>query len=133
MFGALIDVLGPILGDTLKRVIPDKAERERVQAEMTTKILDQEATIMGAMRDVMVADSSSANKLTSAARPIVVYWCLGMISLITVLGCLGMADGAIKALAGVPDMLWQMMTVGIGAFSLTRGLEKSVTAYRKGE
>jgi hypothetical protein len=133
MIGVLLSTLAPILGDTLKRVIPDKNERDKIQAEMTVKILEQEASIMTSMKDVMVADSSSSNKLTSAARPIVVYWCLGFVTFLTVLGVFSSADPALAALERVPNKLWDLITVGIGAFSITRGLEKSVTAYRKGD
>lgn len=133
MLGALLSVLSPILNDVLRRAIPDRSQREKIQAEMTTKLLEQETVILSSMKDVMVADASSSNWLTSAARPMVVYWSLAFVTFITVLGASGYATEALNALDRVPGKLWDLITVGIGAFSITRGLEKSVTAYRKGE
>jgi hypothetical protein len=52
-----------------------------------------------------------------------------MITLIAFLGIFNLATPVVSALTGVPDYFWQLMTVGIGAFSVTRGIEKSVTAY----
>jgi hypothetical protein len=133
MWASIVTSLVPILNDVLKKVIKDPVELQKVQNEMTNKLLEQEASITKAMTDVMTADSASTNKLVSSARPIVVYWALGMITLITFLGVFGLAGGAITALAGVPDPFWTFLTVGIGAFSVTRGMEKSIREWKKGD
>lgn len=131
MWTTIIASLVPILNDVLKKVIKDPAELQKAQNEMTNKLLEQEASITKAMTDVMTGDSASTNKLVSSARPIVVYWSLFMITLLTILGVCGVADGAISALGGVPDPFWTFLTVGIGAFSVTRGMEKSIHEWRK--
>ena len=131
MWSSVVSALIPILSDVLGKVIKDPKEVAKVQAEMTTKLLEQETTIMNAMADVMKSDTASENKLVSSARPIVVYWALFMITFLTILGTFGLAAPAITALAGVPDAFWALLTVGIGAFSVTRGLEKSVREWKK--
>lgn len=131
MWSSIVSTLIPILSDVLSKVIKDPKEVAKVQAEMTTKLLEQEATVMNAMADVMKSDTASENKLVSSARPIVVYWALFMITFLTILGTFGVAGSAIAALAGVPDAFWTLLTVGIGAFSVTRGLEKSVREWKK--
>lgn len=131
MWVSIVSSLVPILGDVLNKVIKDPKEVAKVQAEMTAKLLEQEAAIMTAMSEVMKADTASDNKLVSSARPIVVYWALFMITLLTFLGIFGLATPAITALGGVPEAFWTLLTVGIGAFSVTRGLEKSVKEWKK--
>ena len=133
MWASIVTSLVPILNDVLKKVIKDPVELQKVQNEMTNKLLEQEASITKAMTDVMTADSASTNKLVSSARPIVVYWSLGIITLLTILGVFGVADGAITALSGVPDPFWTFLTVGIGAFSVTRFMEKSIREWKKNE
>lgn len=131
MWSTVVTALIPILSDVLSKVIKDPKEVAKVQAEMTTKLLEQEAAVMNAMTEVMKADTASENKLVSSARPIVVYWALFMITLITFLGIFGLATPAVAALSGVPEAFWTLLTVGIGAFSITRGLEKSVKGWKK--
>lgn len=131
MIGSLIAVLSPILADVLKRAIPDATERAKVQAEITEQMLANEQAVFDGMKSVMGADAASENKMLSSARPIVVYWSLTLITFIAIMGSMGMADGLITALEKVPSGLWQFVTVGIGAFTLTRGIEKTVRELKK--
>lgn len=130
MFGSILAALMPIISDVLKKAIPDANERAKAQEEITKGLMANEQAVFDAMKGVMTADSGSDNKLLSSARPIVVYWSLAMISFIAFLGSIGYGEGVIHALERVPSGLWQFVTVGIGAFSLTRGIEKSVKAFK---
>lgn len=132
MISVILSTIGPILADVLKRAIPDANERAKVQEEITKAMLSNEQAIFDGMKSVMAADSASDNKMLSSARPIVVYWALAMISFIAFLGSIGHAEPIVAALERVPTGLWQFVTVGIGAFSLTRGIEKTVRELKKG-
>lgn len=127
----LIPTILSFLGPVLNRIIPDPAKQAEIQLELTKALVDKDTGILVAMKDVMVADSQQEDKYTKRARPTVVYWSMSMITLIGILGVFGKAETIINSLAAVPSDLYTLMTVGIGAFSVSRGLEKGIGAIKK--
>lgn len=114
----------------LDKLIPDPNKRLEAQNEIIKTISEQEGKLYDAMKDVMVADSQSDSKYTKNARPTLVYWSLGMVSLIIFLAPLGYDTAILLSLSKVPTELWQLMTVGIGAFTIGRSGEKMVKSYK---
>ena len=117
----------------LNRIIPDKAKQAEVQLELTKVLTEQSGKIYESMKDVMVADASSESPYTRAARPTIVYWSLGMISLVVFLAPFGYDTSIINSLTKVPSELWNLMTYSVGAFVLGRSVEKSAAHFNKGK
>ena len=126
----ILQSLLPLLFSTLIKFIPDAQERLRAQEELTKALLAHETELLAAAREVMAADARSENRLTSAARPIVVFWSLGVITLIVVLSPFGAATVVIEALKAVPSDLWTLITAGVGIFMFGRGAEQVVRAAK---
>lgn len=124
---SILNVLGPILN----RIIPDPQKQAELQLEMTKALLDKDSGILNAMKDVMVADTQQDDKFTKRARPSVVYWSMGMVTVIGIAGVFNHAGPVIAALQAVPSDLYNLMTVGIGAFGVSRGIEKGISALKK--
>ena len=120
---ALSILIGPIT-DLLKRVIPDANARAEAQEEITKLLVQNESAVMDAMKTVMAADAASEGWLTRNARPIVVLWSLGAITMIMVEAMTGGANNIVNALRQVPGELWNLITVGTGAYMLLRSGEK---------
>ena len=127
---AIITALLPLITKVFERAIPDPAERAKAQQEMTSILLENQGKIFDGMKEVMAADAKSESPLTRNARPIVVYWSLGVITLIVIGGVFGFAAPILDALKDIPDKLWDLMTYGIGAYVLGRSAEKAVTNWR---
>ena len=127
MYASLLSLLLPGIIEILKRVIPDPAAQAEAEKSVTALLLENQAAIVTAAKDVMVADSASGDAYTSRARPTVVYWSLGAISLIAVLAIFGGAAPVLGAFQQVPDKLWDLMTYGIGAYMLGRSGEKMLS------
>ena len=123
----LLSTIGPILG----RIIPDQDKRDEIQAELTKALLDKDSALVQAMSAVMAADAAQDDIYTKRARPTVVYWSILLASCIAVAGFFNSAGPIISALQGIPDSLYNMMAVGIGAFGLSRGIEKGIRAIKK--
>lgn len=124
---AIINALSPILA----RIIPDPDKRLEAEKAIQEALINSQAQIYSSMKDVMVADVESDNAYTKYARPTIVYWSLGMITIIIAAAPFGEAGVILDALKQVPDTLWTLMTVGVGAFTLGRSVEKSVTNFKK--
>jgi roadblock/LC7 domain-containing protein len=126
-FLTLFPVLMQVLGPVLQKVIPDEGKRAEAQAEMQRAMLDQQADLNKAMADVMKADASSESAMARNARPVVVYWALAMITWVGVVSpMIGLQAETISALKGVPEDLWSLLSVGIGAYMLARSVDKIV-------
>ena len=127
----IVKIFLPQIMDIVKTVVPDPGKQLEIQQAMTEKLLAQEAAVMDSMKAVMTADSTSQNRFVSTARPAVVYWSMAMVTFIMCAGIFGMGEATISALQQVPEGLWTLITVGVGAFSVTRGLEKSVKEWKR--
>lgn len=121
----IIEYIMPVIA----KLIPDQDKLAEIQGQLEGKLLDNQAGLFKSMSDVMIADSSSVDKYTSRARPTVVYWSVGAITIIAVLGLFDMAGPVLEALKAVPEKLWDLMTYGIGAYVLGRTGEKLADGY----
>jgi holin (3TMs family) len=127
---AIITALLPLITKVFDKAIADPNERLKAQQELTNLLIENQGKIFDGMKEVMAADATSESPLTRNARPIVVYWSLGVITLIVIGGVFGFAAPILDALKAVPDKLWDLMTYGIGAYVLGRSAEKAVTNWR---
>lgn len=127
------DIPGAItaISNVLTRIIPDPNVAAQLQADLTKALFDKESGVLNASKEVMVADAAQDDKYTKRARPTVVYWSLTLVTYITVMASFGHATAIVSALQTVPSDLYNMMMVGIGAFGLSRGVEKGIGALKK--
>ena len=124
---ALLGTLGPIL----QKILPDEGQRLQAQAALQRALLDRDSDLAKAMAEVMKADAASESPLTRNARPLTVLWALAMITWVGVVApMLGLQAEVVKALAGVPDALWSLLTVGIGAYMVARTADKFIDTKR---
>lgn len=117
--------------DLIEKFIPDPNLKLQMQTEAKQLLAQSQQEQYDAMSKVMVADSSSDSAYTRNARPTVVYWSLGMITLLTGASLVGYSDPMLHALAQVPDNLYQMITYGVGIYTGGRSLEKVGTVLAK--
>jgi len=132
MWPALIELVPKIIG-LFDKVIPDADKRAEAQEALTKLLMENQGKLLDAAREVMVADAQSENKLTSSARPIVVYWSLSLITVIVLASPFGLATPILSALKEIPSDLWTLVTAGVGIFMFGRSAEKAVANFRGGK
>jgi hypothetical protein len=126
----IFDIIKLVL-PVLDKVIPDSNKRAEAGEAITQALIANQGALLDAAKSVMTADAASDNKLTSSARPIVVYWSLGLITIIVACAPFGLAKPILDALKDVPSDLWTLLTAGIGIFMFGRSAEKAVTNFKK--
>ena len=129
---SILGIIKLALGPALDRVIPDANARAAAQEEITRQLIGNQAALLDAAKSVMAADAGSDNRLTSSARPIVVYWSLGLITIIVAAAPFGAARPILDALKDVPSDLWTLLTAGIGIFMFGRSAEKAAANLKGG-
>ena len=126
----ILDIIKLVL-PVFDRLIPDVNAREKAKEELTKTLLENQTAIMSAMKDTMAADAASESWLTRSARPIVVLWSLGMITWVVLSPIFNLQTATLTALSGVPDSLWNLVSVGIGGYMLARTVEKGMANWKK--
>jgi len=131
MIGALIPVLGPILGDVVKRVLPeDKDKAAEIERELQMQLMMNSATVEKAAADIILAEAKSDSWLASSWRPIlmlvitaIVAWNFLLAPLIELSVTLATGD-QIPLQIDLPGELWTLLTVGVGGYTVGRSAEK---------
>jgi len=130
MFAAIPAIIAAISG-ILNRIIPDPDKRLEAETEIQKALMQSQSTIYDAMKSVMAADAQSESWLTRNARPIVVMWCLAMITWVVISPVFGLQAGTISAIRAVPGDLWNLVMVGIGGYILAKSVTDAVRAVKK--
>jgi hypothetical protein len=130
MFAAIPAIIAAVSG-ILNRIIPDADKRMEVEGEIQRALLANQSAIYDAMKEVMAADAGSESMLTRNARPIVVMWCLVMITWVVVSPMFGLQVATIAAIKAVPSDLWNLVMVGIGGYILAKSVTDAVKAVKK--
>ena len=131
MIQALLPVIGPIVGDVVKRVLPeDKDKRMEIERELNMTLMQNSAQIEQAAASVVIAEAKSEHKITATWRPIlmltitaIVAWNYLFAPLIELAVQL-MTSNQIPLTIALPEELWTLLTVGVGGYVVGRSGEK---------
>ena len=131
MIQALLPVLGPIVGDVIKRVLPeDKDKRMEIEREMSMALVSNSHAIEHAASSIILAEAKSESWLASSWRPLlmliitaIIAWNFLFAPLIEL--CVQLFTGNILPLSiNLPDQLWTLLMIGVGGYVSGRALEK---------
>lgn len=127
MIGALAPFLGPIL-EIVRRVVPDPAERARIEADLTRAASDAEARLAEAQASIVVAEAQGS-ALQRNWRPAFMIVCMGLlvwhaVAVPILAASLAVPLDEVVGLRAVPDGLWTLLVVGMGGYIGGRSVEK---------
>ena len=138
MIGALLPVIGPLLGDVVKRVLPeDKDKRAEIEREINMALISNSAQIEQAAASVILAEAKSEHRITATWRPILMLTITAIVGWNYLLAPL--VELAVRLLAGdqipltipLPDELWNLLMIGVGGYVVGRSAEKVADKVRK--
>ena len=138
MIAALLPVLGPILGDVIKRVLPeDKDKRADIEREINMALLGNSAAIEQAAASVILAEAKSEHWITATWRPVlmltitaIVGWNFLIAPLIE-LSVLLFTGDQVPLSIPLPEQLWTLLMVGVGGYVVGRSGEKIAKNIKK--
>lgn len=131
MIGALLPVIGPLLGDVVKRVLPeDQNKRAEIEREINMALISNSAQIEQAAASVILAEAKSEHRITATWRPIlmltitaIVGWNYLLAPLVELAVRLFVGD-QIPLTIPLPDELWNLLMIGVGGYVVGRSAEK---------
>jgi|TARA_R110000744_G_scaffold85150_7_gene166493 hypothetical protein len=136
MMQALLPLLTPILGDVLKRLIPDADKRDEIERETKLALLEHSDSIERVRGEIILAEARSSGWLTSSWRPLLMLVVIAIIAVnYLVFPLVAIWYPQIMAnLLALPDQLWNLLTLGVGGYVVGRSGEKMIDSWTgKGE
>lgn len=133
---ALLPLLTPILGDVLKRLIPDADKRDEIERETKLALLEHSDSIERVRGEIILAEARSSGWLTSSWRPLLMLVVIAIIAVnYLVFPLVAIWYPQIMAnLLALPDQLWNLLTLGVGGYVVGRSGEKMIDSWTgKGE
>ena len=138
MIDALLPVLGPSVGDVIKRVLPeDKDKRADIEREINMALLGNSAAIEQAAASVILAESKSEHWITATWRPIlmltitaIVGWNFLVAPLIELAVLLSTNDQVPLSIP-LPEQLWNLLMIGVGGYVVGRSGAKLAKNLKK--
>tara|TARA_R110000737_G_scaffold40336_2_gene60797 strand:- start:342 stop:761 length:420 start_codon:yes stop_codon:yes gene_type:complete len=138
MLAALLPVIGPLVGDVIKRMLPeDKDKRMEVEREINMALMQNSAAIEQAAASVIKAEAQSEHKITATWRPIL------MLTITAIVGWNYLFAPLVELILNViygnttpltiplPDELWQLLMIGVGGYVCGRSAEKVAKNFKK--
>ena len=138
MIGALLPVLAPILGDVIKRVLPeDKDKAAEIERELNMQLMMNSASLEKAASDIILAEAKSEHWITSSWRPLlmltitaIVAWNFLFAPLIEMVVVLSTGSD-LPLMIDLPEELWMLLTIGVGGYTMGRSGEKIVNNLKR--
>ncbi len=118
MFAALLPVLAPILGDVIRRLVPDQGEQGRIEAELSIALMQRAQEIETAAADIVKTEAASEHWLTATWRPVVML----VLTALIVARWLGYSAPGISEAEALK--LWSIVEIGLGGYVIGRSAEK---------
>jgi len=127
MIGALTPFLGPVL-EIVQRVVPDAAERARIEADLRSAAAETDARLAEAQASIITAEAQGS-PLQRNWRPLFMVVCMGLlvwhaVAVPILAAVLAVPLDEVVGLRAVPDGLWTLLVVGMGGYIGGRSLEK---------
>jgi len=138
MIGALLPVIGPLLGDVVKRVLPaDKDKAQEIEREINMALINNSKQIEQAAASVILAEAKSEHFITATWRPILMLTITAIVAWNFLFGAL--VELAVKIATGdqmpltipLPDELWNLLMIGVGGYVVGRSAEKVADKVKK--
>lgn len=115
---SIISALLPIVGDVVKSVFPDKESQQKMQAELTNKLIERQSEIESKASEIVKTEAASQHWLAANWRPLLMLT-FGFLIVARWFGWSAPNLSEEEYLA-----LWGIVEIGIGGYVVGRSAEK---------
>lgn len=126
MITALIPALTSLAAKAIDRVIPDKAEADKVKLQMAMEIAAADQRELEAAAKVIMAEAQGESWLQRNWRPLLMLWFAGLV------GAHWLGYTPPNLPESVVTSLLDIVQVGVGGYVVGRSAEKIVKEYKRG-
>lgn len=129
MLKVLLPLLTPMLGDIIKKIVPDSGKNSEIEREIKLALLESADGIEELRGKIVLAEASSSNWLTASWRPLLMMVIITIVALnYLMFPVINMFLGSTYAI-DLPDQLWSLLQIGVGGYIVGRSGEKMITTW----
>jgi hypothetical protein len=129
--GPIITVLAPIIGDLVKRIIPDGDKSVEVEKEIKLALLEHTDSLEALRGKIVLEEAKSTNWLTASWRPLLMMVIIAIVALnYLIFPVANMFMGTVYAI-DLPIELWNLLQIGVGGYIVGRSGEKMVDKWKQ--
>lgn len=132
MITQLLTIFGPVLGDVVKKIVPDTDKHAEIEREIKLALLEHTDSLESLRGEIVLAEANSQNWVTSSWRPLLMLVAIAIIAvnyLVFPLVAIVYPEISEHTLV-LPDQLWNLLTLGVGGYIVGRSGEKMVDKWK---
>lgn len=122
---AALPAIFDLVGKAIDRVLPDKAEAERLKNQITGEILKFQSQELESAAKIIVAEAQGESWLQRNWRPMMMLWFAGLV------GAYWLGFTVPNLPESAVNNLLDIVQVGVGGYVLGRSGEKIMREYKK--
>lgn len=132
MIKELLTIFAPILGNVVKKVIPDSDKHAEIEREIKIALLEHTDSLEKMRGEIVLAEAKSQSWITASWRPLLMMVAISIIAMnYLVFPIIGIGYPAIMDhMLDLPDQLWNLLTLGVGGYIVGRSGEKMVDKWK---
>jgi len=123
MWAALSALIKPVFS-VIDKYIDNETERERLKAKIQEQLLRNNAAELKAASEIITAEARGESWLQRNWRPILMLTIVAIVANNYLLAPYVQAFGGVAVNLDLPPELFNLMTVGVGGYVVSRGAEK---------
>lgn len=131
MSASLITVLAPIVGDLIKRLIPDADKSADVEREVKLALLEHTDSIESLRGKIVLEEAKSQHWMTATWRPLLMMVVVCIIAMNYLIFPLLQLLFGVQVMLELPSELWNLLTIGVGGYIVGRSGEKMVDKWKE--
>lgn len=126
---ALLPMLAPILGDVIKRIIPDKVDQAKIESEIKLALIEHTGSLEEIRGKIVLEEAKSQHWLTSTWRPLLMIVIIAIVAInYLIFPLVSLFTGTSMAI-DLPIELWNLLQIGVGGYVVGRSGEKMVDKW----
>lgn len=129
----LLGLLMPLAEKVFDRVLPDTEARDAAKRELTMELMRNAKDLEEAAASIIRSEAKSEHTITATWRPILMLVITAIIANNFILAPYLAAFTGTSIVLPLPDELWNLLTVGVGGYIVSRGAEKVTKTWRGGD
>ena len=126
IFGKIVETIGGIVSKAVK----DKDLAAKLTTEIQTGLMQHEASLVQAQASIILAEAQGHSWLQRNWRPILMLTIIAIVANNYLLFPYIQLFGGDAIVLELPERMWSLMTVGVGGYVVSRGVEKSVKTWK---
>jgi hypothetical protein len=126
---SIITLLAPIVGDLVKKLIPDADKAKDIDKEVKLALLDHTDSLESIRGSIVLSETKSDSWLTATWRPLLMMVIVSIVAMnYLIFPLIGLMFG-VELMIDLPEELWSLLQIGVGGYVVGRSGEKMIEKW----